>query len=44
MHVRQKFSTYSWLLEAMLERSGFEIQKAEYDSLKVYAAYTCIRR
>jgi len=44
MHVRQEYSTYSWLLEAMLERSGFEIAKVEHDALKVYGAYTCVKR
>lgn len=44
MHMRQEYSTYSWLLEAMLERSGFAIVKVEYDALKVYGAYTCVKR
>jgi putative AdoMet-dependent methyltransferase len=44
MHVRQEYSTYSWLLEAMLERAGFEVVKVEHDALKVYGAYTCIKR
>jgi len=44
MHVRQEYSTYSWLLEAMLERSGFKIGEVEHDALKVYSAYTCVKR
>lgn len=43
MHVRQEYSTYSWLLEAMLERSGFEIARVEHDGLKVYGAFTCVK-
>jgi ubiquinone/menaquinone biosynthesis C-methylase UbiE len=43
MHVRQEYSTYSWLLEAMLVQAGFEIVQAEYDALKVYGAYTCVK-
>jgi SAM-dependent methyltransferase len=41
-HVRTEYSTYTWLLEPMLERAGFEIRKAEY-SFQVNAAYTCVR-
>jgi len=27
----------------MLEQAGFQIQQAEYDSSRIYAAYTCVR-
>jgi SAM-dependent methyltransferase len=43
-HVRDEHSTFSWLLEPMLERAGFEIEQAEYGSLRVYAEYLCVRR
>ncbi len=43
MHIRTEHSTYSWLLEPMLERAGFEIRNAEYSS-QVFAGYTCVRR
>jgi SAM-dependent methyltransferase len=42
-HIRTEYSTYTWLLEPLLERAGFEIRDAEYAS-RVFAAYTCIRR
>ncbi|MBV9280774.1 MAG: class I SAM-dependent methyltransferase [Chloroflexi bacterium] len=42
-HIRTEYSTYTWLLEPMLERAGFEIRDAEYAS-QIFAAYTCIRR
>jgi SAM-dependent methyltransferase len=42
-HVRTEYSTYSWLLEPLLERAGFKIQDAEYPS-PVFAAYTCLKR
>lgn len=29
-HVRDEHSTFSWVIEAMLERCGFEIQEAQY--------------
>jgi SAM-dependent methyltransferase len=41
-HIRTEFSTYTWLLEPMLARTGFETRHAEYSS-RVFAAYTCIR-
>jgi SAM-dependent methyltransferase len=42
-HVRTEFSTFSWLLEPMLEHCGFEIRSAEYAPARTYAAYTCVR-
>ena len=43
-HLRDEHSTFTWLIEPMLERAGFEIQSATYDESKVFAAYTCARR
>jgi putative AdoMet-dependent methyltransferase len=40
-HVRDEHSTYSWLLEPMIGRTGFEIEDASYDALGAYAEYTC---
>lgn len=42
-HVRDEYSTYSWLLEAMLDRTGFEVLERAYDR-GAYGAYTCERR
>jgi SAM-dependent methyltransferase len=42
-HVRGEHSTYSWLLEAMLDRTGFDVVGRTY-SRAAYGAYTCIRR
>jgi SAM-dependent methyltransferase len=42
-HVRTEFSPFSWLLEPMLERCGFEIRASEYAASQTYAAYTCVR-
>ncbi len=39
-HVRGEFSTYSWLLEPMIERAGFDIVEREYRRA-AYGAYTC---
>jgi ubiquinone/menaquinone biosynthesis C-methylase UbiE len=42
-HVRIEYSTYSWLFEPMLERTGFEILERDYVR-GAYGAYTCRRR
>lgn len=42
-HVRTEFSTFSWLLEPMLERTGFEIQDVEHAPVGAYSAYTCVK-
>jgi ubiquinone/menaquinone biosynthesis C-methylase UbiE len=43
-HLRTEYSTFSWLLEPMLEHAGFEIRRAVYDRSKIYAAYVCVAR
>lgn len=42
-HVRTEFSTYRWLMEPLLEASGFDITDSEFHR-QIYAAYTCCRR
>jgi ubiquinone/menaquinone biosynthesis C-methylase UbiE len=42
-HVRGEFSTYSWLLDAMLDRTGFDILKRTFRR-SAYGAYICRRR
>ncbi len=43
VHLREEYSTFSWLLEPMLERAGFEIRGAEYSASQIYAAYVCVK-
>lgn len=38
-HVRDEHSTYTWLLEPMIERSGFRIDNAQYSSDGFQAEY-----
>ncbi len=38
-HVRDENSTFSWLLEPMLERTGFHIEDASYSDDGVFAKY-----
>ena len=42
-HIRDENSTFTWLLEPMLERVGFRIAEATYDDSGVFARYICIR-
>jgi len=43
-HIREEHSTFSWLLEPMLARAGFEIQTAEHDASQISSTYVCIKR
>jgi ubiquinone/menaquinone biosynthesis C-methylase UbiE len=38
-HVRDEHSTFSWLLEAMLEQSGFAIDDVSYSGEGIFARY-----
>ena len=38
-HVRDEHSTFTWLLEPMIERSGFRIERAEHSPDGMLAAY-----
>jgi SAM-dependent methyltransferase len=40
-HLREEYSTFTWLLEPMLERAGFAIQQAETSG--IYASYVCLK-
>jgi ubiquinone/menaquinone biosynthesis C-methylase UbiE len=38
-HIRDEHSTFTWLLEAMIKRTGFAIERAEHSKEGVFAAY-----
>lgn len=42
-HVRDEFSTYSWLFEVILAKTGFKIIERAFQR-KVYGRYTCRKR
>ena len=42
-HVRDENSTFTWLLEPMLEKAGLAIEQAEYSEDRIFARYTCVR-
>jgi SAM-dependent methyltransferase len=43
-HVREESSTFTWLLEPILERVGFAIRDRQLSRSRTFAAYTCVRR
>jgi SAM-dependent methyltransferase len=43
-HLRDEHSTFTWLLEPMLEHVGFEIRERWLSPNGIYAAYTCTTR
>jgi len=43
-HVSTEHSTFSWLLEPMLERAGFRVEDAWHAESRMYARYVCRRR
>jgi ubiquinone/menaquinone biosynthesis C-methylase UbiE len=40
-HIRDENSTFTWLLEPMLEKAGLKIQSAGYSDDRVFAQYVC---
>jgi SAM-dependent methyltransferase len=43
-HLRDEFSTFTWLLEPMLERAGLEIVDRRTSGDGIYADYACVRQ
>lgn len=42
-HVRDENSTFTWLLEPMIQRAGFTIEEADYGDDQIFARYVCRR-
>ncbi len=42
-HIRDENSTFSWLLEPMLEKAGFVIKQADYSDDHIFARYVCVK-
>jgi SAM-dependent methyltransferase len=42
-HLREEFSTFSWLLEPLIRAAGFEVVKVSYDESGAYGDYICRR-
>jgi hypothetical protein len=43
-HVRDEHSTFTWLLEPMIELAGFELVDATYSASGMLAQYLCKKR
>ena len=43
-HVATEYSTFSWLLEPLLERVGLRIDDVWYGESRMYARYVCSKR
>jgi SAM-dependent methyltransferase len=42
-HVRDEHSTFTWLLEPMIEKAGFAIEHAKYSEDGIFAHYRCVK-
>ena len=42
-HFRQEYSTFGWIMEGLLERAGFRIDKADYKD-DFFATYLCTKK
>jgi SAM-dependent methyltransferase len=43
-HVRTEHSTYTWLLEPMLDKTGFDVRRRRLSANGIYAAYVCTKQ
>ncbi len=43
MHIREEYSTFTWIMESLLEKAGFRIDTVNYDK-GVLAQYVCIKK
>jgi ubiquinone/menaquinone biosynthesis C-methylase UbiE len=43
-HLRDEYSTFSWLLEPLIRQAGFEIDAVDYGTVGVHADYICVKR
>ena len=43
-HVRTEHSTFSWLLEPLLDHAGFRVIDTQVDPRRTYVRYACLKR
>jgi len=43
IHVREEFSTYDWIMEGIIKRSGFQIDSPEYGK-GFQTTYVCTKQ
>ncbi|HLT18253.1 MAG TPA: class I SAM-dependent methyltransferase [Thermomicrobiales bacterium] len=42
-HIREECSTFSWLLEPIIERAGLRIEEVNHRPSRTYSAYICVK-
>lgn len=42
-HLSREYSTFSWIMESLLEKAGFRIESAEYER-QMLAKYLCVKK
>jgi ubiquinone/menaquinone biosynthesis C-methylase UbiE len=42
-HIRDENSTFTWLLEPMLEKAGLTVKQADYSEDQIFARYVCTK-
>ena len=42
-HLRDEYSTFSWLLESLIRQAGFEIEAVDYGAIGIHADYICVK-
>ena len=42
-HLANEHSTFTWLLEPMIQHAGLEMERTAHDALRVYANYICVK-
>jgi ubiquinone/menaquinone biosynthesis C-methylase UbiE len=43
-HLKEEFSTFSWLLEPMILHAGFDIMDVRHEPSRLYSTFVCVRR
>jgi putative AdoMet-dependent methyltransferase len=41
-HLRDEYSTFTWLVEPMLQHAGFQIREKSPSDSRTYARYVCV--
>jgi putative AdoMet-dependent methyltransferase len=42
-HIREEYTTTDWIMEGLIRKAGFKIEKGEYDYYGLFAIYLCTK-
>ena len=42
-HIREEYSTFSWVLEEMIQKAGFSLERVDYEE-KLFGTYVCKKK